>query len=82
MSSFEPRDILYKRLTVLGAKFCGTTVLNAKVCDCLSNYGWCIKQKQQLRARELQVLNMIDHYSATTRGAAITDQGWNRNMVT
>jgi hypothetical protein len=59
------RNILYKRLMALRvAKFRGTTVLNAKVCDCLSKaYGWCIKQNRgdPERAR-LQVLNMIDHY--------------------
>jgi len=58
-------NILYKRLIVLRtAKFRGTTVLNAKVCDCLSKaYGWCIKQNHNNPARaRMQVLNMINHY--------------------
>ena len=80
------RNILYKRLTVLrAAKFCGTTVLNAKVCDCLSkNYGWCIKQNHNNPGRaKLQVLNMIDHYFGDHSGCRdyeIKDE--DGNMVT
>ena len=46
------------------AKFRGTTVMNAKVCDRLSKaYGWCIKQnRNNLESARLQVLNMINHY--------------------